>query len=102
MLHKFCGREVFWLLRVARVNDWYLFQMLSLHRFYRNVGLCVFKRNFSAPVAPFASRVTPEDGKAQETQVTENANADRGKQIARTNASQAAKSKLSQVFFFFV
>ncbi|XP_021708153.1 protein TBRG4 isoform X2 [Aedes aegypti] len=73
--------------------------MLSLHRFYRNVGLCVFKRNFSAPVAPFASRVTPEDGKAQETQVTENANADRGKQIARTNASQAAKNPIVAAAF---
>lgn len=34
--------------------------MFGLTRFRRGIGLSIFKRNFSAPVAPFASHVTPE------------------------------------------
>lgn len=37
--------------------------MFGLTRFSRGIGLSIFKRNFSAPVAPFASHVTPDDDK---------------------------------------
>lgn len=69
--------------------------MLSLHKFYRNVGFCIFKRNFSAPVAPFASHVSPDDGKADEPQVADSSNVGRGKKptVKSASTAQAAKSK---------
>ncbi|XP_055617122.1 FAST kinase domain-containing protein 4 isoform X2 [Toxorhynchites rutilus septentrionalis] len=40
--------------------------MFTLHRFSRSFGFCIFRRNFSAPVVPFASRVTPDEGKPED------------------------------------
>ncbi|XP_055523711.1 FAST kinase domain-containing protein 4 [Wyeomyia smithii] len=40
--------------------------MLSLYRFSRSTGFRIMKRNFSAPVAPFASHVTPDEGKIED------------------------------------
>lgn len=37
-----------------------------MYRFSRSIGFRILKRNFSAPVAPFASHVTPDDGKLED------------------------------------
>lgn len=75
--------------------------MLSLHKFYRNVGFCIFKRNFSAPVAPFASHVSPDDGKADEPQVADSSNVGRGKKptVKAASTAQAAKNPIVAAAF---
>lgn len=76
--------------------------MLSMHKFYRNVGFCIFKRNFSAPVAPFASHVSSEDGKADEPRVVDTpaSGASRGKKFAKAaSAAQAAKNPIVAAAF---
>ncbi|XP_053695488.1 FAST kinase domain-containing protein 4 [Sabethes cyaneus] len=45
--------------------------MLSLYRFSRSIGFRILKRNFSAPVAPFASHVTPDEGKPENDKKSE-------------------------------
>lgn len=45
--------------------------MLGLYRFSRSIGFRILKRNFSAPVAPFASHVTPDEGKAEDDRKSE-------------------------------
>lgn len=74
--------------------------MLSLHRFGRNVGFCIFKRNFSAPVAPFASHVTPDEGKVDEISTAEAPVVGRAKKSAKvTNAAHAAKNPIVAAAF---
>lgn len=74
--------------------------MLSLYRFGRNFGFCIFKRNFSAPVAPFASHVSPEDGKADENRTTDASIVSRGKKNAKVeNIGHATKNPIVAAAF---
>lgn len=74
--------------------------MLSLHRFGRNVGFCIFKRNFSAPVAPFASHVTPDEGKFDETPTTDSSIVGRGKKSTKLgNTVNAARNPIVAAAF---
>ncbi|XP_065092118.1 FAST kinase domain-containing protein 4 [Ochlerotatus camptorhynchus] len=74
--------------------------MLSLHRFGRNFGFCIFKRNFSAPVAPFASHVTPDEGKIDDTRTADTLIVGRGKKFAKVaNTAQAAKNPIVAAAF---
>ncbi|XP_058813956.1 uncharacterized protein LOC131677885 [Topomyia yanbarensis] len=45
--------------------------MFHLYRCSRTISFCILRRNFSAPVAPFASLVTPDEGKSDEEKYTE-------------------------------
>lgn len=75
--------------------------MLSLHRFGRNVGFCIFKRNFSAPVAPFASQVTPDEGKIDENRTAADTSiSGRGKKFAKVaSTAHAAKNPIVAAAF---
>lgn len=44
--------------------------MLTMYRFGRCVAFCIIRRNFSSPVAPFASRVAQDDGKLESEQTS--------------------------------
>ncbi|XP_058467872.1 uncharacterized protein LOC131440531 [Malaya genurostris] len=65
--------------------------MFHLYKISGNIGVCIFRRNFSAPVAPFASRVTPYDGKSEEDNNTEQISANRRNNLQK--ASFASKTK---------
>lgn len=70
--------------------------MLSLHKFYRNVGFCILKRSFNASVAPFA------DGKAEEPRVADSpaGSVVAGKKFTKVAAaSQAAKNPIVAAAF---
>lgn len=76
--------------------------MLGLQKFYRNIGICVFKRNFSAPVAPFASHVSADEGKSDEIRETDersSTNSNRAKKIEPAVNSSRAKNPIVAAAF---
>lgn len=73
--------------------------MLGLQKFYRNIGISVFKRNFSAPVAPFASHVSTDDGKSDEHREADAQSATTSNRAKNIASSSQAKNPIVAAAF---